>query len=131
MKNFNVFTAVHESSTATVPIILSTDTPIQMELSFFSEKLNFGSRTLSYTLPTKNTYKYVLSHNQLLYLVEPVLFDMALVSTAFCLVCSFFKKDSIECIFSLILNTVNEAGTQTTVAYEETFFCTFYESSLS
>jgi hypothetical protein len=69
--------------TAPIPLVLSTYIPTQMESSFIRERS-----------AAKIIYKNVFfCCNRLLHLLEPVLFYMALVSVAFCLIYFLSKKD--------------------------------------
>jgi hypothetical protein len=65
-----------------------------------------------HVMPAKSSYRNVFfSHNHLLQLIEPVLFDVVLVSTAFCVVYFLSKKDPVEHTFFTNFSIVDEAAT--------------------
>jgi hypothetical protein len=85
-------------NTAPVSIVYGIETPTEMEPNFISEKWSFGSRTQSYILPTKTCYKKLHSSLIITFFIylNAMLFYMALVSTAVCLVYCLSKKDPAE-----------------------------------
>jgi hypothetical protein len=54
------FRSLSQINTASIPVVLSLDTPTQIEPSFISENANSGSRTLSYTACKNQLQKCVL-----------------------------------------------------------------------
>jgi hypothetical protein len=87
------FKSLSQINTSPVPIVLSIDTPTQMELSFISEKCKFWVENIIMYCLQNPIIKVVLSF-------ELVLFYVALVSMAFYIVYFLFKKDPVESIFS-------------------------------
>jgi hypothetical protein len=68
------FKSLSQINSAPVPIVLSADTPTQMEPSFISEKCKLFGQKLRHTLPTKTRCKNALfACNCLLQLLESVL----------------------------------------------------------
>jgi hypothetical protein len=75
------FKSLSQINPAPVPVVLSTDKPTQVEPSFMSENVSFGSRTLSRIARKNQLQKSVLLSSSPSS-VEPV-FYTALVSSAF------------------------------------------------
>jgi hypothetical protein len=73
-------------NTAPVPVILSIYAPTQIDTRFISEHFKFWVKNAIIYCPQNLVQNAFLSHNRLPQLLEPVLFFMASVSTAFCLV---------------------------------------------
>jgi hypothetical protein len=118
------FRSLFQIKSATIPTVLSTDTPTQIEPSFKSEKhKSWVNNTVMYCLQKPVTK--IPSHSHLLHLLEPVLLYIASVITTLCLVYFLSRKvQSMHCFFTNF-KVNDEVGTQTPGTCNKTFFLRF------
>jgi hypothetical protein len=102
--------------------------PLRWNQASLAKNVGFGSWTLSCTVRKKKVTKLRSSLIFTFQLLEPVLLNMALVSTAFCLVYFLSKKDPVECTFLTNSKTIYEAGTWTPEYLQQNFFTRFIRS---
>jgi hypothetical protein len=122
------FRSFSQISTAPTPTVLCIDMPTQVKPSFISEECRFRVMNTFMYCEGKKVTKLCSSLIFTFQLLEPVLINMALVSTAFFLVYFLSKKDPVECTFLTNLKIIYEAGTWTPEYLQQNFVTRFIRS---